>query len=218
MLEKQGMAAFSPVNRFLLADGAAPALRTRALSMLYAKDAEAGKKAAATVLDKYLDGELDQVNEMALVLVAAQILAKEKQTGKFASALKQALKDKMWAKRVTADESDITKATVDITPPLVEALIKAAPEEAQDLLAEIVKDKASPVRAEAAFVARKDAAVDALLDGLSHRTDGWLRLGCYTALAAISGQDHFCDWLFASQDAADTNAKKYRDLAKQRGK
>lgn len=137
--------------------------------MPYARDGEAGKKAAGAVLDKYLDGELDQVNKMALVLVAAQILAKEKQTGKFASALKQALKDKMWAKRVTADEPDITKATVG-----------------------------------------------ALLDGLSHRTDGRLRPGCYTALAAISGQDHFCDWLFASQDAADIHAKKYCDRAKQR--
>jgi HEAT repeat protein len=125
----------------------------------------------------------------------------------------------MWANRAATDEYDITKAKIDVKPPLLEvatlALGKTGYDEAVPTLIQWLKS--GPVRGEAALAlggaagTKVNDVVNALLEGLVDPKDGWVRFCCYMSLKHITKQDYFTDYIFGTAGQIMACRDKYND-------
>ena len=61
---------------------------------------------------------------------------------------------------------------------------------------------------------KKKKAAEALMKTLEEGKDGWARFCAYRALKMMSGEDHFCDWIFGSKKRREEQIELYRDWIK----
>ncbi len=131
----------------------------------------------------------------------------------------------MFASRTATDEYDITKAKIDVRPPLLEvatlALGKTGHEPAVGVLLGWLK--AGPVRGEAALSlggcagVKVHEVVQALLEALVDPEDGWVRFCAYMSLKHITKQDFFTDFIFGSPAQCYAVRTKYDEFWKKSG-
>ena len=98
---------------------------------------------------------------------------------------------------------------LSLVPPLLEhAMIELGrfggrKRSSREALDGVLLDEQAPGRGEACLAMAGVGSVMAyerLLGALEDR-DGWVRFMAYRALRHASGDDHFCDWLYAPADA-----------------
>jgi len=125
------------------------------------------------------------------------------------------------ASRTATNEYDITRAKIDVFPPLLEiatlAMGKTQHEPGLSVLVSLMAP-GSPVRGEAALALGSYSkpelivqAAEALLQALVEPSDGFVRFCAYLSLKALSGKDHSADYIFGKIDDVWPQALKYRD-------
>lgn len=196
-------------------------VRAAALTALYRTSPTALKEACHSILQ---GASVSTPEEAFLAGMAIQMLDRlDDNKGEEVLKIAQAAQGAgMYAQRTATDEYDITKAKIDVRPPLWEiatlALGKTGYEQAVPTLISWLKS--SEVRGEAALALggcagkRVDEVVDALLEGLVDPKDGWVRFCCYLSLKHISKQDYFTDYIFGTASQVYAAADKYREFFK----
>jgi hypothetical protein len=85
-------------------------------------------------------------------------------------------------------------------------------------IAEALDNKECPVRAEAclalAAIAHPDA-IDKLVGALEDE-DGWVRYMAYRSLKELSGEDHFCDWIYDTKEKRAPKVEAWKAWAASR--
>lgn len=196
-------------------------VKAAALAALFQHDQKALVEAARAIVRGGVSGA--DGAQAFLVGMALQMLDRlDKNEGDAVlKIVDQAHKDNLIAKRVATDEYDVTKAKIDVYPPLLELAVLAlgttAYEPGLAKLIELSKD--SPVKAEACLAlgsynenpAMTVKAAEALLQKLIDPTDGFVRFAAYLSLKHLSGKDYMTDYVFGNTEQIWRQAQKYRD-------
>ncbi len=195
----------------------------RAVAMLALTELEepvAAREVAQELLTEYVrrEGTAPPV-QAALAAMSMQILGS---TGGaklqlLCEAAEKALRDRAWAYRFTKNSNNITKAVIYSQPPTLEIaaveLGRALDPGVIPTLIKILRSRAGGGRAEAALalgaLGGRDAT-EALVAGLTDPVNGWVRFNCYRALRALSGINHYDDWLFLPPPALRPHIERYQ--------
>ncbi len=127
-----------------------------------------------------------------------------------------------YAKRQGNNDADITKSNISVYPPLLETAIlelgRTGDAKAIDLFTSILKadmPNGSPEAALALGVHLNKEVVQTLIATLRDCTQGWTRFCAYRALKNLSGEDHFCDWIFGSKSVRESRIADYESWLKE---
>lgn len=198
-----------------------PMVRAAALCSLYGLNEAAVEEACKAILAAYTasgDGA-----EAFLASLAIQMLDRmNKNDGAVILGIVQKAKSaNAVAKRHATNEYDVTKAKIDVFPPLLEvatlALGKTQHEPALPTIVSLL-EPGSPVRGEAALALASYGApgtivpaAEALLRALVEPSDGYVRFCAYLSLKHLSQKDYYADYIFGKVGDIWPNALKYRD-------
>lgn len=200
-----------------------PVLRTTALLALAEQDeVKPARDAALALVGAYAKaGSAAAPAEAAVVATAIQVLSGTE--GGLPAKLgvdvvEKAFRDRAWGFRVTRDSSRLTKAFIYAQPPLLEIAVvelgRTRDPSAVPVLCKVLRSRAGGGRAEAALALGSfggPEATQALLGALGDAVSGWVRFNTYRALRAISGQDHYDDWIFTPPIQLRASMRKYLD-------
>ncbi len=200
-----------------------PLLRTTALlALAEQEDVKPAREAAGVLVQGYVKSSSAAApGDAAVVATAVQVLAGTE--GGLAAKLgievvEKALQTRAWGFRVTRDSTRLTKAVIYAQPPLLEIAVvelgRTRDPTAIPVLCRVLKSRAGGGRGEAALALGAFGgaeATPALLGALGDAVSGWVRFNAYRSLRAISGQDHYDDWLFLPPIQLRTAIRKYHD-------
>lgn len=204
-----------------VAAGARPIVRAAALCSLYGLDEKATEEACKPIVAGYSASAKGE--DAFLVGIAIQMLDRmNKNDGATILKVVQTAKAAGHvAKRTATDEYDVTKAKIDVFPPLLEvavlALGKTQHEPGVDELISLL-EPGSPVRGEAALslgsfgkAETLPKVSEALLKALVEPSEGFVRFCAYLSLKNLSGKDYSADYVFGTISDIWPSVLKYRD-------
>lgn len=200
-----------------------PLLRTTALlALAEQEDVKPAREAARALVQAYVkSGGAAPPGEAAVIATAVQVLSgtEEGLPAKMGiDVVEKALHDRAWGFRVTRDSTRLTKALIYAQPPLLEIAVvelgRTRDPAAVPVLCRVLRSRAGGGRAEAALALGAfggPEATPALLGALGDAVSGWVRFNAYRALRALSGQDHYDDWIFSPTLQLRPSIRKYFD-------
>jgi hypothetical protein len=204
--------------------GAIPLVRAAALTALFRTSPTVLKECCHSIVSS---SSASNPEEAFLVGMAIQMLDRldDNKGEEVLSAAQKAHSAGMWAGRSATDEYDITKAKIDVKPPLLEVATLALGKTGFDGAVPTLLGwlKAGPVRGEAALAlggcagTKVNEVVPALLDALVDPEDGWVRFCAYMSLKHISKKDFFTDFIFGSPGQCYAVRAKYEEWFKSGG-
>ncbi|MBI4564070.1 MAG: HEAT repeat domain-containing protein [Planctomycetes bacterium] len=197
-----------------------PAVRGLALRILADHDEKTFREVAFRIIGAYrsqADAGGAYVVGMAMQLLGELPKGNGNKVEQLSWIVDLALERKAWAYRDDNNEPDITKAKVQIHPPLLEVaaieLGRLGDPAGMPALLKVYRSKADRGRAEAVLAMgalRTNEGIEAVLNALDDPDDGWVRFCAYLAARKLSQQDHFCDWIFGSPHLRQPEIAKYR--------
>jgi len=205
-----------------LADLAKPQpLAEVALKLLASTDRSKAVEIANGWINEYRTSLLS--DKRHLVSVAVQMLGPSGQNdrGKLIEIIKE---EGAWRRRLPKGAmrgrvpGGQFEVDLSLVPPLLEhAMIELGrfggrKRSSRESLDGVLMDDQMPGRGEACLAMAGVGSVMAyerLLGALEDR-DGWVRFMAYRALRHASGEDHFCDWLYAPADARMATVDRYK--------
>lgn len=206
----------------LVSAGSVPEIRAAALMKLF----EIKPEAVKDVAHPFVAGSSADASAAFLSGTAIQLLGRIK-ANKGEDLMKtaqDAYAAKAWGKRLSDNNPDITKAKIEVFPPLLEiALVelgKTGHRDAVGFLTTVARDKVCPARAEAilalgsiasSVVPLDQTAMETILAAMEDPDDGWVRFTAFRVMREISKQDFPVDWIFGKDLAIAFHAKRYRE-------
>lgn len=160
------------------------------------------------VVEAYANGSYSRPEELHVVATAVQLAGAP--TDVLIKVVKRAKEQGHYAKRLGENVEDITRANIEVQPPLLEVatleLGRTGDEAAIDTLAGLGT-------AEAALALGSIGGPKALppLLKLLESEDGWTRYCAYKALKHVTGKDYVCDWVFGDAKSREEATRRYRE-------
>ncbi len=217
------------VKEIALRDGEAPQLRARALQILADLAPDEGRLACAGVLADFAKS-VKPIDVGTAFLVTAAVQAGGPLDAFPVDALQKAAErahlNRVYARREGRNDANLKDAKISIVPPLYEVLVTElgrteSPSAIPPLVAALKSRRFPQGRAEAAAALAGiggPEAEEALVDALDD-PDGWVRFNAWRGLHHLSGQDHFCDWIFGNDAHRRKATESYQAwFKKKRGK
>jgi len=212
------------VKQFVMGSGN-PLVRAAGLTVLF-KHTQGDIRDASHHIVKAVGG--GGAEEAYLVGMAIQMLDRlaDNKADELIKVVEKAKGANHIARRVATDEYDITKAKIDVSPPLLEiatlALSRTADPAAIPVLLDLLTSSAACAEAALALSGMPlegenfSKVLTALIDALGDPKNGWLRFCAYQALRNITKEDHFVDYIFGQASSIYGAQDRYRGWLKKK--
>jgi HEAT repeat protein len=212
------------VKQFVMSGGNA-LVRAAGLTVLFRHTQGDIREACHHVVKGYGGGGAEEAYLVGMAIQMLDRLADNK-ADELISVVQKAKGANHIARRVATDEYDITKAKIDVSPPLLEiatlSLSRTGDPAAIPVLLELLTG--SPACSEAALALSGmplegesyAKVIGALIDALGDPKNGWLRFCAYQALKNITKEDYFVDYIFGSAGSVYGAQDRYRAWLKKK--
>lgn len=201
-----------------------PTVRTTALLILFNNYVSKFKETATKIVKFFAQGTPATPDQAFVIGTCLQLLGELEalEVDTMIAVVEKAYNAGLFARRESNNEADITKAKVQVYPPLLEIAIielgRIGDSKAEDLLITILKGPKTEGKAEAAIALATLATgkgIQALLEALLD-DDGWVRYCAARALKHVTGKEVTANWIFLSKQELKRHADKYRELIGQK--
>lgn len=162
------------------------------------------------VVEAYANGSYSKPEELHVVATAIQLAGAS--TDVLIRVVKRAKEQGHNAKRLGENVEDITKANIEVQPPLLEAATLELGRTGDEAAIETLGSLGTPEAALALGSIGGKKVLPHLLK-LLESDNGWTRYCAYKALKHVTGKDFTCDWIFGDAKARENATNRYREAA-----